>query len=190
MLQWTLGHTCLFQFWFPQDVCPAVGLLGCMAVLVQVFKESPHCSPFLFMENSSPLRETVVTGSADSLPPEEGKGRELGWLSFLSQLCYSFLTFVYFPQRECFWPIKNVYTVLFKEHEQWVAAIAVLWFLHPGCLVSNWRLKKTIKCKSFSKHLSFISFNGHLLCTNFSRHYSRHFRDMNKINPDLCPCES
>ena len=27
MLRWTLGYTCLFPFWFPQCVCPAVGLL-------------------------------------------------------------------------------------------------------------------------------------------------------------------
>ena len=32
------GYTCLFQFWFPQCVCPAVGFLGHMAVLVPVFK--------------------------------------------------------------------------------------------------------------------------------------------------------
>ena len=29
----------LFQFWFPQGICPAVGLLDCMAVLFPVFKE-------------------------------------------------------------------------------------------------------------------------------------------------------
>ena len=29
---------CLFQFWFPQCVCPAVGLLGHKAVLFLVFK--------------------------------------------------------------------------------------------------------------------------------------------------------
>ena len=29
---------CLFQFWFPQCVCPAVGLLGHKAVLFPVFK--------------------------------------------------------------------------------------------------------------------------------------------------------
>ena len=29
---------CLFQFWFPWCVCPAVGLLGRMAVLFPVFK--------------------------------------------------------------------------------------------------------------------------------------------------------
>ena len=29
---------CLFQFWFPQCVCPAGGLLGHMAVLFPVFK--------------------------------------------------------------------------------------------------------------------------------------------------------
>ena len=33
MLQWTLGYTCLFQFWFPQCGCPAVGLLDHKAVL-------------------------------------------------------------------------------------------------------------------------------------------------------------
>ena len=33
----TLGYTCLSQFWFPQCVCPAVGLLGHMAVLFPVF---------------------------------------------------------------------------------------------------------------------------------------------------------
>ena len=44
MLQWTLGCMCLFQIWFPRCVCPAVGLLGHMAVLFPVFfKESPHC---------------------------------------------------------------------------------------------------------------------------------------------------
>ena len=32
-----LGYTCLFQFWFPRCVCPAVGLLGRMAVLFPVF---------------------------------------------------------------------------------------------------------------------------------------------------------
>ena len=32
------GYTCLFQFWFPWCVCPAVGLLGHMAVLFPFFK--------------------------------------------------------------------------------------------------------------------------------------------------------
>ena len=32
-----LGYTCLLQFWFPQCVCPAVGLLVHMAVLFPVF---------------------------------------------------------------------------------------------------------------------------------------------------------
>ena len=30
--RWTLGYTCLFPFWFPQCVCPAVGLLDHKAV--------------------------------------------------------------------------------------------------------------------------------------------------------------
>ena len=34
VLWWTLGYTCLFQFWFLWCVCPAVGLLGCMAALL------------------------------------------------------------------------------------------------------------------------------------------------------------
>ena len=33
MLRWTLGYMCLFQFWFPRCVCPAVGLLGHKVVL-------------------------------------------------------------------------------------------------------------------------------------------------------------
>ena len=34
-----------FQLWFPQGICPVVGLLGHMVVLFLVFKESPCCSP-------------------------------------------------------------------------------------------------------------------------------------------------
>ena len=37
-----IGYTCLFQFWFPQCVCPAVGLLGHMAVLFPVFSRNLH----------------------------------------------------------------------------------------------------------------------------------------------------
>ena len=39
---WTLGYTYLFQFWFPQCVCPAVGLLSRMAVLFPVFLRNLH----------------------------------------------------------------------------------------------------------------------------------------------------
>ena len=35
-------YTCLFQFWFPRYVCPAVGLLGHMAVLFPVFLRNLH----------------------------------------------------------------------------------------------------------------------------------------------------
>ena len=42
MLRWTLGCTCLFQFWFPWCVCPTVGLLGHMAVLFPVFLRNFH----------------------------------------------------------------------------------------------------------------------------------------------------
>ena len=33
---------CLFPFWFPQCICPGVGLLGHMAVLFPVFLRSLH----------------------------------------------------------------------------------------------------------------------------------------------------
>ena len=33
---------CLFQFWFPQCVCPTVGLLGDMTVLFPVFLRNLH----------------------------------------------------------------------------------------------------------------------------------------------------
>ena len=42
MLRWTLGYTCLFPFWFPQCVCPAVGLLDHKAVLFPVFQGNLH----------------------------------------------------------------------------------------------------------------------------------------------------
>src|SRR5574337_713914 len=35
-------NTCLFQFWFPQCVCPAVGLLDHKAVLFPVFLRNLH----------------------------------------------------------------------------------------------------------------------------------------------------
>ena len=35
-------YMCLFQFWFPQCVCPVVGLLGHMAVLFPVFLRNLH----------------------------------------------------------------------------------------------------------------------------------------------------
>ena len=42
MLWWTLGSMCLVQFWFPWYVCPAVGLLGHMAVLFAIFLRNLH----------------------------------------------------------------------------------------------------------------------------------------------------
>ena len=42
VLWWTLGYMCLFQFWFPRCVCPAVGFLGHMAVLFPVFLGNLH----------------------------------------------------------------------------------------------------------------------------------------------------
>ena len=45
VLQWTLGYTCLFQFWFPWYVCLAVGLLGHKAVLFPVFLRNLHTVP-------------------------------------------------------------------------------------------------------------------------------------------------
>ena len=42
VLQWMLGYMCLFWLWFPRCVCPAVGFLGCMAVLVPVFLRNLH----------------------------------------------------------------------------------------------------------------------------------------------------
>ena len=49
MLRWTLGYTCLFPFWFPQCVCPAVGLLDHKAVLFSEFLcYTSHCSQTWF----------------------------------------------------------------------------------------------------------------------------------------------
>ena len=43
VLQIILGYICLFQFWFPQGVCPVVGFLSNMVFLFLVFKEYPYC---------------------------------------------------------------------------------------------------------------------------------------------------
>ena len=40
-----MGYTCLFPFWFPQCVCPAVGFLGHMAILFPVFLRNLHTVP-------------------------------------------------------------------------------------------------------------------------------------------------
>ena len=37
-----MGHTCLFQFWFPQNICLGVGLLGHIMVLILVFLRNLH----------------------------------------------------------------------------------------------------------------------------------------------------
>ena len=42
MLQWILGYMCLFQLWFPWGLCPVVGLLGHMVVLVLVLLRTLH----------------------------------------------------------------------------------------------------------------------------------------------------
>ena len=37
MLQWTLGYLCPVELWFSQGICPVVGLLGHVVVLLLVF---------------------------------------------------------------------------------------------------------------------------------------------------------
>ena len=50
------GYTCLFQFWFPRCVCPALGLLGHKAVLFVVFKFNTTllqvCAPTSYAEEA------------------------------------------------------------------------------------------------------------------------------------------
>ena len=42
MLWWTLRYTCLFPFWFPWCVCPAVGLLGHNGSYISSFLRNLH----------------------------------------------------------------------------------------------------------------------------------------------------
>ena len=74
MLQWTLGYMCLFQLWFPQDVCTVVGLWNHMVVLgfpvAQLVKNLPT------------MQETWVWSLGWEDPLEEGMetlSRILGW---------------------------------------------------------------------------------------------------------------
>ena len=38
----TLGSMCFFELWSPQSICPVVGLLGHMVVLLLVFLRNLH----------------------------------------------------------------------------------------------------------------------------------------------------
>ena len=51
VLRWTLGYTCLFQFWFPQCVCTVVGLLGRMAVHISPLKNIWSVSYYHYWTN-------------------------------------------------------------------------------------------------------------------------------------------
>ena len=37
VLRWTLGYTCVFQFWFPRCVCPAVGFEPSNHLCIEMF---------------------------------------------------------------------------------------------------------------------------------------------------------
>ena len=39
------AHVFFFQLWFPQGICPVMGLLDYMVLLFLIFKESPYRSP-------------------------------------------------------------------------------------------------------------------------------------------------
>ena len=54
---------CLFQFWFPQCVCPAVGLLDHMAVLVLVFFFFFLSSSFSILRNHYTVLHSGCTSS-------------------------------------------------------------------------------------------------------------------------------
>ena len=58
VLRWTLGCTCLFQFWFPWCVCPPVGLL----VIWQLSLNRHVCNmvPFWRMSQKLQEKETVA----------------------------------------------------------------------------------------------------------------------------------
>ena len=61
VLQWTLGYTCLVQFWFPRCVCPAVGLLSCMVVSHSKTTESSVSWENWMWKDFSVIREVILT---------------------------------------------------------------------------------------------------------------------------------
>ena len=70
---WALGYTCLFQFWFPQCVCSAVGLLGCVGVQRRQWHPTPVLLP-----GKSHVRRSLVGCS----PWDREESDTTEWLHF------------------------------------------------------------------------------------------------------------
>ena len=66
---------CLFQFWFPRCVCPAVGLLGHMAVLFAIFQEISTLFSIVAVLVCIPTNRSLATAIRAG---KERKGIQIG----------------------------------------------------------------------------------------------------------------
>ena len=82
----TLGYTCLFQFWFPQCVCPAVGLLGHRSDQIRSVAQS--CPTLCWLD------VLAVQGTLRSLLQHHSSKTSILWHSafFMVQLSHPYMT--------------------------------------------------------------------------------------------------
>ena len=73
MLQWTLRYTCLFWFWFPQCVCPEVGLLGHKAGLFPETVYFKHSNLGLYIGRFFLFQFSVSRQGVQAWPPLVGR---------------------------------------------------------------------------------------------------------------------
>ena len=79
---------CLFQFWFPQDICLGVGLLGPMVVLFLVFKgisilSSTVAGSVYIPTNSLPFSPHPLLHTLSSTPSPPHPLQHLLFVDFL-----------------------------------------------------------------------------------------------------------
>ena len=76
----TLGYMCLIQFWFPRCVCPAVGLLGHMAVLFPVYSFIAAAAA-KSLQSCLTLCDPIDGSPPGSLVPGILQARTLEWVA-------------------------------------------------------------------------------------------------------------